>query len=212
MLDKNLEKETSLQFPIHSSLPLNSPSLIPSSSVQPSHQVPNPYPAADSHDSLEIPLLSLPLPLPTSSKLSNLLKDLQSWTSLHVYGVLSSLKVNSSFPLSSNFQSPPPSTSSSFSSCRPVCLLGNFYSSTSSPEFLSDWESKVWITYRSGFSQKIDSTSYSNDVGWGCMIRTGQMLLASALRVHWLGSSECTVPLPIFLSILKLISSHPPIP
>lgn len=68
--------------------------------------------------------------------------------------------------------------------------------------FLDDFESRIWMTYRSNFppiprSQDASSTytlsfsvrlrnltereGFSSDTGWGCMIRSGQSLLANAL-------------------------------
>ena len=72
-------------------------------------------------------------------------------------------------------------------------------------DFLDDFESKLWFTYRSGFpqikkssdpaassaislsvrlrSQFADHGGFTTDTGWGCMIRSGQCLLANALAV-----------------------------
>lgn len=77
------------------------------------------------------------------------------------------------------------------------------------PEFLDDFESRIWLTYRSGFptirrsddpnaassmtfsvrlrSQLVDQGGFSSDTGWGCMIRSGQSLLANALGMLRLG-------------------------
>ena len=52
--------------------------------------------------------------------------------------------------------------------------------------FLHDLYSRVWLTYRRGF-HNIGNSKHSNDVGWGCMLRSGQMFLAQALVVHNLG-------------------------
>ncbi|OCT47666.1 putative cysteine protease atg4 [Cladophialophora carrionii] len=74
--------------------------------------------------------------------------------------------------------------------------------------FLDDFESRVWMTYRSNFtpiprSHDVDSSTglswsvrlrnlteregFSSDTGWGCMIRSGQSLLANALIMLRLG-------------------------
>lgn len=75
--------------------------------------------------------------------------------------------------------------------------------------FLDDFESKLWMTYRSDFepipkssdpeslsalsfqmrvkSQLVDQGGFSSDSGWGCMIRSGQSLLANTISVHRLG-------------------------
>lgn len=70
------------------------------------------------------------------------------------------------------------------------------------PEFLDDIESRIWLTYRNNFPPIPKSSDpsagagmsfatrlrnignkdgFSSDTGWGCMIRSGQSLLANAL-------------------------------
>lgn len=77
--------------------------------------------------------------------------------------------------------------------------------------FLDDVEARIWLTYRSNFpsipkSNDPNATSvlsfstrlknlgnqggFNSDTGWGCMIRSGQSLLANALAVHELGRGE----------------------
>ncbi|KAL3458474.1 cysteine protease atg4 [Aspergillus heterothallicus] len=75
--------------------------------------------------------------------------------------------------------------------------------------FLSDFESRIWMTYRSNFiaipknsnkegnssltlgvrlrSQLVESHGFTTDTGWGCMIRSGQSLLANAMAILLLG-------------------------
>ena len=75
--------------------------------------------------------------------------------------------------------------------------------------FLNDFESRIWFTYRSNFpsikkspnpsaslamslsvrirSQLVDQGGFTSDAGWGCMIRSGQCLLANALVMLRLG-------------------------
>lgn len=74
--------------------------------------------------------------------------------------------------------------------------------------FLDDFESRIWMTYRNNFppiprSQDPTATSsmtfavrlrslaekegFSSDTGWGCMIRTGQSMLANTLLMLRLG-------------------------
>jgi cysteine protease ATG4 len=75
--------------------------------------------------------------------------------------------------------------------------------------FLDDFESRIWMTYRSAFqsiprsqdpkasvsltfavrlrSQLGQTEGFSSDTGWGCMIRSGQSLLANALQISTLG-------------------------
>ena len=76
-------------------------------------------------------------------------------------------------------------------------------------DFLDDFESRVWMTYRTGFEPIAKSTDpramstmsltmrvkntfsdpqgFSSDTGWGCMIRSGQSLLANAIVTARLG-------------------------
>merc|ERR1719361_1753354 len=51
-----------------------------------------------------------------------------------------------------------------------------------------DIYSKVWITYRSKFAN-IGSSRYTSDAGWGCMLRTTQMMTAQALCILNFGYS-----------------------
>lgn len=75
--------------------------------------------------------------------------------------------------------------------------------------FLDDFESRIWLTYRADFptikkslesnasasislsvrlrSQLVDQGGFTSDTGWGCMIRSGQSLLANALAILRLG-------------------------
>lgn len=88
--------------------------------------------------------------------------------------------------------------------------------------FLDDFESRIWMTYRSNFtpiprSQDPTSSSsmsfsvrlrnlteregFSSDTGWGCMIRSGQSLLANALIMlqlgrEWRRTQASTTPTP----------------
>lgn len=76
------------------------------------------------------------------------------------------------------------------------------------PEFLDDLESRLWLTYRNNFPQIAKSNDpaatsamsfstklrnlgsqggFSSDTGWGCMIRSGQSLLANTILALRMG-------------------------
>lgn len=78
--------------------------------------------------------------------------------------------------------------------------------------FLDDFEAKIWLTYRSDFptiaksqdpkawssmslsvrlrSSLTDQSGFTSDTGWGCMIRSGQSLLANSLLLVRLGRGK----------------------
>lgn len=106
---------------------------------------------------------------------------------------------------------PPDSTTSSVESSQAYDEARNAEDGGWPPAFLDDFEARIWLTYRSNFpviakskdpkalssmslsvrlrSQIVDHTGFTSDTGWGCMIRSGQSLLANALIMLRLGRS-----------------------
>jgi cysteine protease ATG4 len=104
---------------------------------------------------------------------------------------------------------PPDSIPSSVESALAKEGVGNEPNSTWPSPFLDDFEAKIWLTYRSNFpiipksqdpkslasmslsvrlrSQLVESAGFTSDTGWGCMIRSGQSLLANALVMLRMG-------------------------
>lgn len=99
----------------------------------------------------------------------------------------------------------------------PVCLLGQIYQSKINGSiesverrrldahvetlFRLDVTSRLYFTYRRHFATML-GTHYTSDSGWGCMLRSGQMILAQGLLMHLLGRAwrwrrsdvECSTP------------------
>jgi cysteine protease ATG4 len=53
------------------------------------------------------------------------------------------------------------------------------------PDFYEDFTSRLWMTYRHNYPP-IRPSNHKTDIGWGCMLRSGQSLLANALLIHFL--------------------------
>jgi cysteine protease ATG4 len=58
-----------------------------------------------------------------------------------------------------------------------ILLIGNFYKEFND-DFISDYKSRIILTYRYNIPSLLN---YSSDIGWGCTIRSGQMILAESL-------------------------------
>jgi cysteine protease ATG4 len=104
---------------------------------------------------------------------------------------------------------PPDSKPSSVDSALAYDESGNEEDGGWPTPFLEDFEARVWLTYRSNFpaipksrdpkalssmslsvrlrSQLVDQTGFTSDTGWGCMIRSGQSLLANSLVMLRMG-------------------------
>ncbi|EFO93744.1 CRE-ATG-4.2 protein [Caenorhabditis remanei] len=75
-----------------------------------------------------------------------------------------------------------------------VVFLGRRYStnkdangvSSGFEDFCSDYYSRLWITYRTDFAPLLN-TDTTTDCGWGCMIRTTQMMVAQAIMLNRFG-------------------------
>jgi len=72
----------------------------------------------------------------------------------------------------------------------PVWLLGRRYDpggAEARANFAADFASQCWFTYRRDMPPFPNARGLDTDCGWGCMIRCGQMILASALMRQRLG-------------------------
>ena len=52
--------------------------------------------------------------------------------------------------------------------------------------FKGDFASRFWFTYRKDFTP-IDDTHLTSDIGWGCMLRSSQMMMGHAFICHFMG-------------------------
>ncbi|KAI1303405.1 Cysteine protease atg4 [Mortierella claussenii] len=71
----------------------------------------------------------------------------------------------------------------------PIYLMGKLYppSPTQWADFQRDFTAGlIWCTYRHSYPP-IKPSNFTTDVGWGCMLRSGQGLLANALAILFMG-------------------------
>ncbi|KAG7400984.1 Cysteine protease atg4c [Phytophthora boehmeriae] len=71
----------------------------------------------------------------------------------------------------------------------PVWLLGRRYDDVAAADFDAykrSFEAILWFTYRRDFPQ-MTPYEFTSDAGWGCMLRSAQMLLGQALQRRVLG-------------------------
>lgn len=54
-------------------------------------------------------------------------------------------------------------------------------------EFIYDFQSRFWFTYRRHFDRLSQDTLLTTDAGWGCMVRVGQSMVAEAMARTVLG-------------------------
>jgi len=83
-------------------------------------------------------------------------------------------------------------------------------------QFLSDFQYIIWFSYRKDFPP-LGPAQLTSDIGWGCMCRTGQMILAQTLIYHLLGkgwrltAQEARQPYSMYRQILRFFTDSPSI-
>ncbi|KAF9164774.1 Cysteine protease atg4, partial [Mortierella sp. AD010] len=88
-------------------------------------------------------------------------------------------------PISGEMSSTPQLSTARLSD-KPVSSLNLSVNQRTLLLFMSDFRTKFWFTYRKDIA-RIGPSVYTSDAGWGCMMRTGQSLLAQAFSNVLLG-------------------------
>eukprot|EP00954_Amorphochlora_amoebiformis_P003644 282473-Amorphochlora_amoeboformis.AAC.1 len=79
----------------------------------------------------------------------------------------------------------------------------------------ADIYSKVWLTYREEFPaiRGGQTGEWTTDAGWGCMLRTTQMMFCQGLIIHYLGRhwrlSNHKEQDPLYTMVLKWFLDYP---
>jgi len=79
---------------------------------------------------------------------------------------------------------------------------------------MDDFSSLIWFCYRKDFPP-IEPTKITTDIGWGCMLRAAQMLIAHACLRHLLGrdwrktETENLNPYSTYRQVLRWFSDSP---
>uniref|UniRef100_A0A3P9B519 Cysteine protease n=1 Tax=Maylandia zebra TaxID=106582 RepID=A0A3P9B519_9CICH len=84
---------------------------------------------------------------------------------------------------------------SKFSKRSPVFMLGKSYElkdEVDQQHFRWCFASLLWFTYRRGF-RPLPGSSLTTDSGWGCVLRSSQMLLAQGLLLHLMSPGDYTL-------------------
>jgi len=84
-------------------------------------------------------------------------------------------------------------------------------SSRNFPDFYALWARIPWISYRKDFPP-IGITGYTSDAGWGCLPRSGQMMLAHLLLVRRLKGRRWAATDDDIAEVLTQFADHPESP